>query len=53
MLRLSLGLEHIDDIKADLQRAFDAVANAADRTPATATELLPEPQVSHPAPLEV
>jgi len=25
LLRLSVGLEHIDDIKADLQKAFDAV----------------------------
>ena len=25
LLRLSVGLEHIDDIKADLQQAFDAL----------------------------
>ena len=25
MLRISLGIEHIDDIKADLQQAFDKI----------------------------
>ncbi len=25
LLRLSVGIEHIDDIKADLQQAFEAV----------------------------
>jgi O-acetylhomoserine/O-acetylserine sulfhydrylase len=25
LLRISVGLEHIDDIKADLQQAFDKV----------------------------
>ena len=29
-LRLSVGIEHIEDIKADLQQAFDAIATAAD-----------------------
>ena len=27
LIRLSVGIEHIDDIKADLQQAFDKVAN--------------------------
>lgn len=27
LLRLSVGIEHIDDIKTDLQYAFDAIAN--------------------------
>ncbi|WBA41629.1 O-acetylhomoserine aminocarboxypropyltransferase/cysteine synthase family protein [Hymenobacter canadensis] len=52
LLRLSVGIEHFDDIRADLQQAFDAVRNAA--TPdATETTLLPEPQPEHAAPLEV
>jgi O-acetylhomoserine (thiol)-lyase len=25
LLRLSVGIEHIDDIKADLQQAFDKI----------------------------
>ncbi|KAA9325563.1 O-acetylhomoserine aminocarboxypropyltransferase/cysteine synthase [Hymenobacter busanensis] len=52
-LRLSLGLEHIDDIKADLQRAFDAVKNAETRTDDDENALLTEQQVEHPATLEV
>lgn len=27
LIRLSVGIEHIDDIKADLQQAFDKVAD--------------------------
>jgi len=51
LLRLSVGIEHFDDIRTDLQQAFDAVRNA---TP-TITEgtLLPEPETEHAAPLEV
>ena len=30
LIRLSVGIEHIDDIKADLQQAFDKVAQLAD-----------------------
>ena len=26
LLRISAGIEHIEDIKADLQQAFDAIA---------------------------
>ena len=52
LLRISVGIEHFDDIRADLQQAFDAVRNAA--TPdTTATTLLPELQPEHAAPLEV
>lgn len=54
LLRLSLGLEHIDDIKADLQRAFDAVQNAAPVTTDEAeTPILVDQQAGHPATLEV
>jgi O-acetylhomoserine/O-acetylserine sulfhydrylase len=27
LIRLSVGIEHIDDIKADLQQAFDKIAD--------------------------
>jgi O-acetylhomoserine/O-acetylserine sulfhydrylase len=27
LIRLSVGIEHIEDIKADLQQSFDKVAN--------------------------
>jgi O-acetylhomoserine (thiol)-lyase len=54
LLRLSLGLEHIDDIKGDLQRAFDAVQNAAPTTTdEDETPILVEQQAGHPATLEV
>ncbi|SDX81532.1 O-acetylhomoserine aminocarboxypropyltransferase/cysteine synthase family protein [Hymenobacter psychrophilus] len=52
LLRLSVGIEHFDDIQADLQQAFDAVKNAA--TPDTIQdEPLPEPVAEHEQPLEV
>ena len=52
LLRLSVGIEHFDDIRADLQQAFDAVRNAA--TPDTTEgDPLPEPAVEHEQPLEV
>ncbi|RFP67122.1 O-acetylhomoserine aminocarboxypropyltransferase/cysteine synthase [Hymenobacter lapidiphilus] len=52
LLRLSLGIEHFDDIQADLQQAFDAVRNAA--TPDNIQdEPLPEPVAEHEQPLEV
>jgi len=28
-IRLSVGIEHVDDIKADLQQAFDKIAEIA------------------------
>ena len=52
LLRLSLGIEHFDDIQADLQQAFDAVRHAA--TPDTIQdEPLPQPVTEHEQPLEV
>ncbi|MFD2787651.1 O-acetylhomoserine aminocarboxypropyltransferase/cysteine synthase family protein [Hymenobacter rubripertinctus] len=52
LLRLSVGIEHFDDIRADLQQAFDAVRHAA--TPDhPADNLLPAPETEHAAPLEV
>ncbi|MCC3159982.1 O-acetylhomoserine aminocarboxypropyltransferase/cysteine synthase [Hymenobacter sp. 15J16-1T3B] len=54
LLRISVGLEHLDDIKADLQRAFDAVRESADRdTTEDETPILVEQQAGHPATLEV
>ncbi|RTQ49544.1 O-acetylhomoserine aminocarboxypropyltransferase/cysteine synthase [Hymenobacter gummosus] len=54
LLRLSVGIEHIDDIKGDLQRAFDAVLNAAPTdTDEDETPILVEQQAGHPATLEV
>lgn len=54
LLRLSVGIEHFEDIRADLAQAFDAVRNAAS-APAeeTGSTLLPEPEVEHAATLEV
>ncbi|GGE98692.1 O-acetylhomoserine aminocarboxypropyltransferase/cysteine synthase family protein [Hymenobacter cavernae] len=51
LLRLSVGIEHFEDIKADLSAAFDAVANAA--TPDEAESALLKPEVEHAQPLEV
>jgi Cys/Met metabolism PLP-dependent enzyme len=31
-IRLSVGIEHIDDIKSDLQQAFDKIGSTADGT---------------------
>ena len=53
LLRLSVGIEHFDDIRADLQQAFDAVRNAATPDVASGSTLLPEPETEHAAPLEV
>ncbi|MBO0357029.1 O-acetylhomoserine aminocarboxypropyltransferase/cysteine synthase [Hymenobacter sp. BT186] len=54
LLRLSVGIEHFDDIQADLQQAFDAVRNAATLdTNETSGEALPEQEVEHAAVLEV
>lgn len=52
LLRLSVGIEHFDDIRADLQQAFDAVRHAA--TPDNIQDApLPEPVAGHEQPLEV
>ncbi|QJX46258.1 O-acetylhomoserine aminocarboxypropyltransferase/cysteine synthase [Hymenobacter taeanensis] len=54
LLRLSVGIEHFEDIRADLQQAFDAVRIAAPLTSdADASTLLPEPEPEHAATLEV
>ncbi len=52
LLRLSVGIEHFEDIQADLQQAFDAVRNAA--APDHIQDApLPEPLTEHEQPLEV
>ncbi|WP_022822000.1 O-acetylhomoserine aminocarboxypropyltransferase/cysteine synthase family protein [Hymenobacter norwichensis] len=54
LLRLSVGIEHYEDIQADLQQAFDAVRNAATLdTNETSSDALPEQEVEHAAVLEV
>lgn len=53
LLRLSVGIEHFDDIRADLAQAFEAVRNTATTPDTTETTLLPEPQPEHAATLEV
>ncbi|MDF7812995.1 O-acetylhomoserine aminocarboxypropyltransferase/cysteine synthase [Hymenobacter sp. YC55] len=56
LLRLSVGIEHFEDIQADLQQAFDAVSNAAplqSDSEATSGDALPEQEVEHAAVLEV
>ena len=53
LLRLSVGIEHFDDIQADLQQAFDAVRNSASAQPDNAGDALPEQEVEHAAVLEV
>jgi len=51
LLRLSVGIEHIDDILADLGQALEAAAKAAPKDEADAT--IPDPQPEHVQPLEV
>ncbi|UPL48604.1 O-acetylhomoserine aminocarboxypropyltransferase/cysteine synthase family protein [Hymenobacter sublimis] len=54
LLRLSVGIEHFDDIRADLAQAFDAVRNvAAQPADVAGSTLLPEPELEHAATLEV
>ena len=50
-LRISVGIEHFEDIKADLQAAFDAVGNTAG-LPAEG-DAVTEPELEHAQPLEV
>ena len=50
LLRLSVGIEHIDDIKADLAQALEA---AAASTPKGDDQHVLEPQPEHAQPLEV
>jgi O-acetylhomoserine (thiol)-lyase len=51
LLRLSVGIEHIDDILADLGQALEAATKAAPKDEADAT--IPDPQPEHVQPLEV
>jgi O-acetylhomoserine/O-acetylserine sulfhydrylase len=51
LLRLSVGIEHIDDILADLGQALDAATSAAPKDEADAS--IPDPQPEHAQPLEV
>ena len=48
-LRLSVGIEHFEDIKADLELAFAAIGDTAS-LPTAAVE---EPELEHAQPLEV
>jgi O-acetylhomoserine/O-acetylserine sulfhydrylase len=51
LLRLSVGIEHIDDILADLGQALEAAAKAAPKDEADASIVDPQPE--HVQPLEV
>ncbi|SNS03913.1 O-acetylhomoserine aminocarboxypropyltransferase/cysteine synthase family protein [Hymenobacter mucosus] len=53
LLRLSVGIEHFEDIRADLAQAFEAVRNATPAQTETTGTLLPEPELEHAATLEV
>ena len=52
LLRLSVGIEHFDDIRADLAQAIAAATAAAPRGRDEAEEV-PEPEPEHAQPLEV
>lgn len=52
LLRLSVGIEHIDDITADLAQAI-AAATAATKGRDEAVDTVPEPEPEHAQPLEV
>lgn len=51
LLRISVGIEHFEDIRADLAQAFEAIRNAAGPNEAGGTLL--QPVAEHAAPLEV
>ncbi|GAA4503804.1 O-acetylhomoserine aminocarboxypropyltransferase/cysteine synthase [Hymenobacter ginsengisoli] len=53
LLRLSVGIEHFDDIKADLEQALEAARSAAPKGADEATDTIPEPEREHAQPLEV
>ena len=53
LLRLSVGIEHFEDIKADLEQALQAALTAAPKGTDEATDTIPEPQPEHTQPLEV
>ncbi|MGI4744083.1 MAG: O-acetylhomoserine aminocarboxypropyltransferase/cysteine synthase family protein [Janthinobacterium lividum] len=51
LLRISVGIEHIDDILADLEQALVAASAAAPQ--GETDESIPDPQPEHAQPLEV
>ena len=53
LLRLSVGIEHFDDIRADLAQAIAAATAAAPRGRDEAVEEVPELEPEHAQPLEV
>jgi O-acetylhomoserine/O-acetylserine sulfhydrylase len=53
LLRLSVGIEHFEDIRADLEQALVAAANATPKGTDTEEESIPDPQPEHVQPLEV
>jgi O-acetylhomoserine/O-acetylserine sulfhydrylase len=53
LLRLSVGIEHFEDIKADLEQALAAALTAAPKGTDEATDTIPEPEPEHAQPLEV
>ena len=52
LLRLSLGIEHFEDIRADLEQALAAAQQATPKGASTDESIL-EPEVEHAQPLEV
>lgn len=53
LLRLSIGIEHFEDIRADLEQALAAATTAAPHGEADEAEAIVEPQPEHAQPLEV
>ena len=53
LLRLSVGIEHFEDIRADLAQALAAATAAAPQGEADEAEPIAEPQPEHAQPLEV
>jgi len=53
LLRLSVGIEHFEDIRADLEQALAAATAAAPKGEADEAEPIAEPQPEHAQPLEV
>jgi O-acetylhomoserine (thiol)-lyase len=53
LLRLSIGIEHFEDIRADLEQALAAATAAAPKGEADEAEPIAEPQPEHAQPLEV
>ncbi|QDA60631.1 O-acetylhomoserine aminocarboxypropyltransferase/cysteine synthase family protein [Hymenobacter jejuensis] len=52
-LRLSVGIEHFEDIRADLAQAFEAVRNEAPLQAEEVGSTLLQPEKEHAQPLEV